>query len=59
MHALRPPRAWLALAISARAIAARLDDPDAKKVMEDVADECEQTAQNVGERIDTMLNRVY
>jgi hypothetical protein len=41
------PKHWLREAIAARAIAARLTDPQAKRVMEEAADECDWIAQTV------------
>jgi hypothetical protein len=44
------PRDWLQTAIEARAIAAQLTDPEAKRVMEETADDCERMAQFAGEQ---------
>jgi hypothetical protein len=44
----RTPKDWSRSAIAARAIAARLADPEAKRVMEEAADDCELIAQAVG-----------
>jgi hypothetical protein len=51
------PRDWLQTAIDARAIAAQLTDPYAKRVMEETADECELIAQDVGEIVDALLDK--
>jgi hypothetical protein len=44
----RTARDWLQIAMDAREIAAWLSDPQAKRVMEDVADDCERAAQQIG-----------
>jgi hypothetical protein len=44
----RAPGDWLRKAIAARSVPAQLTDSEAKRVMEEVANECEQIAQDVG-----------
>jgi hypothetical protein len=51
------PRDWLQTAIDARAIAAQLTDPYAKRVMEETADECELIAQDIGEIAAGLLDK--
>jgi hypothetical protein len=46
------PREWLRSAILPRSLAAQLDDIEAKRVMEEVADRCELMAQHVGAMTD-------
>jgi hypothetical protein len=46
----RTPQDCLGIAISARGIAAQLTEPVAKQIMEDVADEWERLAQEVGKQ---------
>ena len=43
---------WLASAIDARAVAAKLTEPEAKLAWERIADECEATAQIAGALIE-------
>jgi ketopantoate reductase len=50
----RTPQDWLTSAIAARSVAAHLSDPEARKVMEEVADECESIAQDVGAIVATL-----
>jgi hypothetical protein len=45
---MRTPKDCLGIAISARGIAAQLTEPEAKQMMEDVADEWERIAQEIG-----------
>jgi hypothetical protein len=54
MIGLPAPKDWLKVAINARALAVRLDDPEAREVMEGVADECELIAQELGEALDLL-----
>jgi len=49
-----PPRDWLNSAILARSLAAQLGDIAAKRVLEEVADDCERIAQDVGAVIDSL-----
>jgi hypothetical protein len=48
------PREWLRSAILPRSLAAQLDDIEAKRVMEEVADDCELIAQDLGAIIDSL-----
>ena len=49
------PREWLRSAILPRSLAAQLDDIEAKRVLEEVADLCELMAQHVGAMTDAFL----
>jgi hypothetical protein len=49
-----PPREWLNSAILARSLAAQLGDIEAKRILEQVADDCELIAQDVGAIIDSL-----
>jgi hypothetical protein len=44
----RTPEEWRRCAIAARSVAAQLTDRGAKCVMEEVADDCERIAQDLG-----------
>jgi hypothetical protein len=48
------PRDWLKSAILARALAAQLGDIEAKRALEEVADDCELIAQDLGAIIDSL-----
>jgi hypothetical protein len=55
MAPLVTPKDWLQVAINARAVAVRIDDPVAREMMEGVADECELIAQELGGVIDLLV----
>jgi hypothetical protein len=56
MEQFATPKDWLASAIYARSLASQLSDTDAKRVLEEVADDCELMPQRVG--MDAVLRRL-
>jgi hypothetical protein len=51
----RAPRDWLQAAIDVRGIAAVVMNHDAKRLLEDLADDCELMAQKVGQTVDDVI----
>ena len=59
MPILLAPREWLKVAIRVRAFAIHVDDPGTKRMMEELADECERIAQGVGELMELLGDSAY